>query len=154
MFSFILQFRGEWYIFRQEKWQPLNFLHCCGSYLQTRRKKLRRLWCYRSPVTGALKSQLFMIFMRYLLCTSEKSASLRENGLRQKSSSGRRLHVRTSLMDPIRDCRRHGVAKDLAWSEMTAAWTWLVSGRLGQRRRGLTLLCVFALNPCQGKENT
>lgn len=84
MFSFILQFRGEWYIFRQEKWQPLNFLHCCGSYLQTRRKKLRRLWCYHGPVTGALKSQLFMIFMRYLLCTSEKSASLYKNGLPRK----------------------------------------------------------------------
>lgn len=39
---------------------------------------------------------------------------------------------------------------DLTSSSLVGA----AGGRLGQPRRGLTLVCVFALAPCQGKENT
>lgn len=118
------------------------------------------LWSYLSPVIAALKSLLFMIFMRYVFVYfREISVALQDQIAASHQACSCTWIFQLPAWSPSL------LFGDTAWprrtwSQMTPGRPhfpfigWCASSCSGQPRRGLTLLCVFALALCQGKENT
>lgn len=126
--------------------------------------KFCRLWSYLSAVIAALRSLLFKDIYEISVCVLERLPCSCTGPDCRDSSGIRSLWIsQLPWMEPIpgfcfffRDATwpRH------AWSLMTAGRPHFpfigerAGGCSGQPCRGLTLVCVFALAPCQGKENT
>ena len=122
--------------------------------------RICRLCSYLSPIIAALKSLLFKIFMRYLFVRFREISVAAQDRFAESHQA-----CNCTWISQLPEWSPRQVFSDTAWprrarSLMTAGRPHFPSigqragGCLGQPRRGLTLACVFALAPCQGKENT
>lgn len=120
---------------------------------------------YLSPITAALKSLTSChCFSWYLwdicVCTSERSVQRYRTGLQWVIK-----HAVVREKPQLPEWSSSQVFSDTTWPSMCMVTDdsretslplhgLCAGGCVGQPRRGLTLVCVFALAPCQGKENT
>lgn len=127
-----------------------------------------RLWSsqshYRCFEVTYVLSLLFMIFMRYLFPYFREISVASLGQIAASHHPCNRMRI-----SQLPEWSPSQVFSDTTWPRH--AWSLMTAGRphflytvscssvcaggcLGQPRRGLTLVCVFALAPCQGKENT
>ena len=110
-----------------------------------------RPWDYLSPVIVPLMSPLYMIFMRYLFVYFREVSVALQDWIAANNQSCDCIWKRQ-----LPEWRLSKNINDTDALLMTAV-TFVgqrAGGCLGQPHRGLMLVCVHALAPCQGKENT